>query len=150
MKKSALFLHLFAMACLVLTCACKKDEDVPPEEPNRISVVPKVIDAGYDNGEDSHVAFYNAEINLNKLLLFIGGSYSNPKNYETICEHARQQGFHVISLSYPNNIAAASLSDDENIMAFDQYRDEICYGNPVSDDVDVNHLTSTSSLTGLP
>lgn len=143
-----LFTFILPIVVLVAT-ACDKEDD-PPAEPTRMSIAVNSTDPGYSSSDNPHVTFYNASNKLNKLLLFIGGSYSNPKNYETICEHARTQGFHVISLSYPNNITAASLGDSEDFDAFENYREEICYGNPVSDDVEVNELNCIATrLTKL-
>jgi len=146
MRVTSIFLILTLIVGLTGITACKK-EDEPTPEPSRISIAVNDTDSGYDNSENPHVVFYNQDLQLDKLLLFIGGSFSNPKNYETICEHARQQGFHVISLSYPNNIAAASLGDAENENAFDNYREEICYGAAVSDDVEVYNLNSIVTRT---
>ena len=79
---------------------------------------------------------------MNKLLLFIGGSFSTPENYSIICDYSATIGLDVISLSYPNNIPAATLGSSSDQFVFDNYRDEICFGNPVSDAVDVNALNS--------
>ncbi|MFT5822725.1 MAG: hypothetical protein ACI8ZM_003982 [Crocinitomix sp.] len=128
---------------LIVFASCEK-EDPPPvvEELARYTVAPSATDNGYETGEKEHLIFYNNETNVNKLLLLIGGSYSNPETYETFCKHAAKLGCHVISISYPNNVAAASLKESDDLYAFDNYRDELCFGNPVSDAVDVNELNS--------
>jgi hypothetical protein len=75
-------------------------------------------------------------------MLFIGGSFSSPQDYTFISEHSASIGFDVISISYPNNVPAASLASSSNQFAFDNYRDEICFGNQVSNDVEVDILNS--------
>jgi hypothetical protein len=125
---------------LLVFASCKKEDPPVEDAVSRITVAPSSTDAAYDSGDKEHLVFYNSETNTNKLLLFFGGTYSNPTTYETFCEHAADLGCHVISLSYPNNVAAASLKESDDLYAFDNYRDELCYGNPVSDAVSVDEL----------
>ncbi|NOQ73794.1 MAG: hypothetical protein GQ574_17435 [Crocinitomix sp.] len=139
MKRLAWILPLV----LIVFASCKKDVPPPVEETlERYTIAPSATDNAYNSGEKRHLIFYNNETNVNKLLLFFGGTYSNPETYETFCEHAAELGCHVISLSYPNNVAAASFKESDNIDAFDNFRDEMCFGNPVSDAVNVNELNS--------
>ena len=53
----------------------------------------------------------------------------------------------VIIISYPNNVPAAPLGSCSDKFVFDNYRDEICFGNPVSDEIDVNILNSINTRT---
>ena len=89
----------------------------------------------------------NDQIHLNTLLLFLGGTRSAPDDYEIVCDHAASIGLDVISLSYPNTVAAAPLGSSSDPLIFDNYRDEICFGNPVSDVVDVTMLNSINTRT---
>ncbi len=125
---------------LFIFASCKKEEPPVVDEIARYTVAPNATDNGYDSGEKEHLIFYNNDLNANKLLLFIGGTYSKPETYETFCKHAAELGCHVISISYPNNVAAASLKESADLYAFDNYRDELCFGNPVSDAVAVDEL----------
>lgn len=73
-------------------------------------------------------------------MLFIGGSYSVPKDYNYITDLGATIGLDVISLSYPNGVATAPLGTSSDKFIFDNYRDELCFGNPVSNEVSVDLL----------
>jgi hypothetical protein len=130
---------------ICLLASCKKDEVTSDNSlPQNISVLvtPQQTDNNYASTNESHYIVRNTKTHLNKLLLFIGGSYSVPKDYNYICDHAATIGLDVISLSYPNEVAAFSLSTSSDAQIFSNYREEICFGNPVSSLVDVNALNS--------
>jgi hypothetical protein len=107
-----------------------------------VLVPPNQVDVNYPATDESHYVVRNTKTHLNKLFLFIGGSFSIPKNYNLVCDHAATIGLDVISLSYPNNVAAAPLGSSSDLFIFDNYRDEVCFGNPVSNVVSVDILNS--------
>lgn len=107
---------------------------------NTLYIKPIQTDINYAAVQDSHLVVRNTTTNLNKLFLFIGGTGSNTKGYLSISSFAGNLGFDVINLSYPNNVAAASLSNSSDSMVFNKYRQEVCYGTPVSPDVTVDTL----------
>lgn len=109
-------------------------------------IKPSQTDAGYA-AQDSHYLVYNLTKPITKLVLFIGGSYSRPGNYNLFCDNAATLGFDVISLSYPNNIAAASLAGNSDSLAFNKYRQEIAFGTPQSPDVFVDSFNSIYTRT---
>ena len=139
-------LGLFALFVLSVL-SCKKDEEPPVVNEETYYVETRDTDAGYPAGEDPHLIMRNNNASTNKLVLFFGGTWSKPETYEVFCDHARDNGFDVISLSYPNNVAAASLKESDDLYAFDNYRDELCYGNAVSDAVEVNELNCIVTRT---
>jgi hypothetical protein len=131
--------------------SCKKNNI---QMPNNVSsdvesklIKPKLTNDGYNSDENEHYIVRNASSSNNKLVLFIGGSNSIPKNYNLICDHAASLGFDVISLSYQNSVPATSVGNSRDELAFDKYRDEVCFGNPVSNDVSVNELNSIFGRT---
>lgn len=130
----------FLSLCLFGIYACGKSNSEQGIKSYLID--PVKTDARYLSNENSHFVVFNEKTHLNKLLLFIGGSYSSPKDYSIFCSHAASIGFDVISLSYPNNVATAPLGGSSNQHVFDTYRQEICFGTPVSDVVDVDSLNS--------
>lgn len=141
----------FLLSILIL-CGCKKDDETEPPitgEPQNISlrIQPNLTDANYASGEDDHYVIRNNQIHLNTLLLFMGGTGSEPDDYNFVCEHAASIGLDVISLSYSNGVPAAPLGSSSDPLIFDNYRDEICFGNPGSDVVDVNEFNSINSRT---
>ncbi len=141
------FIVLFSL----LLFSCNKDDDTDQEnnEPQNISILVQPIQTSneYSATEQSHFIVRNDQIHLNKLLLFIGGSFSTPENYSLLCDHAATLGLDVISLSYPNKVPAATLGASSDKFIFDNYREELCFGDPVSDAVDVNILNSINTRT---
>lgn len=111
-------------------------------------IKPIQTDINYSSSEDSSAVSRNSSIQLNKLFLFIGGTNSNSSNnYNALRLHAASIGFDFINLSYPNSVAAASLSDSNDSLVFDKYRQEINFGSPVSNDVSVDSLNSIYTRT---
>ena len=127
--------------------SCSKSDIPPTPTVENISLLVKPIetDNNYLSTEESHYIVRNNTNHLNKLLLFIGGSYSIPKNYNIVCDEAATIGLDVISLSYPNRVATAPLGTSSDPSIFDNYRDELCFGNQVSNVVDINLLNCIST-----
>jgi hypothetical protein len=109
---------------------------------NTLYVKPIQTDPNYVAVQDSHLVVRNTTTNIDKLFLFIGGTGSNTKGYQTISNFAGNLGYDVINLSYPNAVAAASLSGSSDSMAFNKYRQEVCYGTPLSPEVTIDTLNS--------
>jgi hypothetical protein len=135
---------------LLVLFACNKNDEPNAAQPlkgtTKYFILPVATDKLYGNGEQ-HYVVRNNEIRLNKLLLFIGGSYSVPKNYNYFCDHSATLGLDVISLSYPNDVATAPLGADPDKFIFDNYREELCFGTPVSNVVAVDVLNSIYTRT---
>lgn len=112
---------------------------------NTFYVQPVDTDINYAVAQDSHLVVRNTSTHLNKLFLFIGGTGSSSKTYKRISEFAGNEGYDVIGIAYPNSIAAASLKNDTDSLAFNHYRQEICFGEPVSPDVSVDSLNSITT-----
>jgi hypothetical protein len=111
-------------------------------------VKPIQTDPNYALTEDSSAVSRNTNFQLNKLFLFIGGTGSSSSTaYNALRFHSANLGFDFINLSYPNNVAAASLANSSDSMAFNKYRQEVCFGTPVSNDVTVDSLNSIFTRT---
>jgi len=110
-------------------------------------VKPIQTDVGYAAVQDSHLVVRNTTTNNNKLFLFIGGTGSSTIAYQSISNFAGNLGYDVINLSYPNTVAAASLGNSPDSMVFNKFRQEVCYGTPVSPDVTVDSLNSINTRT---
>ena len=142
MKNILLLISFFSIV------SCSKNETTEPiTNAQNISVLvqPNQTDANYTSTQESHYVVRNTKTHLNKLLIFIGGSFSVPKDYIYICDHGATIGLDVISLSYPNDVAAFSISDSNDPNGFNEFRDEICFGNQISSIVDVNVLNCIST-----
>ncbi|MES2616708.1 MAG: T9SS type A sorting domain-containing protein [Bacteroidota bacterium] len=107
---------------------------------NTFYVKPIQTDTSYSAVQDSNMVVRNTTTTINKLFLFIGGTGSNTSTYQTISNFAGKLGYDVINLSYPNSVAAASLANSTDSMVFNKYRQEVCYGTPLSPDVTVDTL----------
>lgn len=105
------------------------------------------IDPNYSSLEDSTIISRNTSFQLDKIYLFLGGTNSSPSSYNSIRSHAANLGFDFIGLSYPNSTATASLSSNTDSQAFDNYRQELCFGTPISNDVAVDTLNSIYTRT---
>jgi pimeloyl-ACP methyl ester carboxylesterase len=105
-------------------------------------VKPKQTDNKYLDKQAAHFIVRNKKTHLNKLVLFIGGTGSRPKNYTVFCNYAAELGYDVISISYPNEVAAMEVAGSGDSLAFNKYRQEICFGTPLSDYVSVDSLNS--------
>ena len=114
---------------------------------NTFFVKPIQTDINYAAVQDSNLIVRNTTTNINKLFLFIGGTGSNTNSYQTISNFAGNLGYDVINLSYPNTVAAASLGSSSDSMAFNKYRQEVCYGTPLSVEVAVDTLNSIYTRT---
>lgn len=140
---------LFILTHLLLLFACSKDNSATPDntvaQNTSVLVFPNKVDANYSSADQAHYVIRNSKTHLNKLLLFIGGSYSVPKDYSIFCGHAATIGLDVVSLSYPNSVATAPLGASSDQFIFDNYRDELCFGNQVSNEVSVNLLNCIST-----
>lgn len=135
---------IFFLLIILTTFSCKKDNpsviDNTVGQNVSVLIQPNQTDQNYASTDQSHYVVRNTKKHLNKLLLFIGGSFSVPKDYNLVCDHSATMGLDVISLSYPNNVATAPLGASSDLYIFDNYRDELCFGNQVSHVVSVDVL----------
>ena len=144
-----LIIIIIIIIIIIPLSSCKKDDTVSTDNATNenvgIMIEPILTDSNYSSTDQSHYVVRNTSTHLNKLMLFIGGSFSSPNTYTIISEHAASIGLDVISIAYPNNIPAASLASSSDQFIFDNYRDEICFGNQVSDAVFVDKLNSINT-----
>jgi len=109
-------------------------------------VKPISTNPNYANNEDSSRVSHNSGFQVNKLFLFLGGTNSSSSStYNALRIRSVNLGFDFINLSYPNTVAAASLSNDSDSLVFDKYRQEICFGTNISPDVSVDSLNSIAT-----
>ena len=106
LKKRITLPILFSVALL----SCKTDNPDPANAENSsLLVQPIQTDGNYAAADKKHYVVRNTQKHLNKLLLFIGGSSSNPADYNLISDHGATIGLDVINLSYPNEGHKPSL-----------------------------------------
>jgi hypothetical protein len=128
--------------------SCKNDNLTPDKADNVVVLVqPLQTDGNYSSADKNHYVVRNNKTHLNKLLLFIGGSYSNPPDYHFVSDHGATIGLDVINLSYPNDVATAPLGTSSDKFIFDNYREELCFGAQVSNEVSVDVLNCITTRT---
>jgi len=75
-----------------------------------LKVAPQITDRKIDNWLDFHyVAINNSRPPINKLFLFLPGSFGLPARHSLILETAANLGCHAINLSYPNSWTVGTL-----------------------------------------
>ena len=91
-----------------------------------------------------HHAFYNADcVPKNKLVFYIMGTYAQPNMSLLFTKTAANNGFHVISVNYPNNQSAtSSCQDDLDANCYKFFHEEVLFGTDVSDTVQVDTANS--------
>lgn len=77
-----------------------------------------------------------------KLLISIPGTTGPGDVMRSFDSVAALEGYHAISLDYPNNRNTASLINSTDKQAFDKFRQELDFGTSVSDSVNVDTLNS--------
>ncbi|HEV7779920.1 MAG TPA: hypothetical protein VGO58_01570 [Chitinophagaceae bacterium] len=111
------------------------------------NVLPSITDPAidtYTSPGDEHYIYVNDSVPpLNKLFVFFPGTLGRGKNPKLIVPFAAAVGYHAIALTYPSDVALAQVcrnNDDKD--CFDKGRQEICFGDDVSADWNVNKANS--------
>lgn len=69
---------------------------------------------------------------LGKLVLFLGGTASDPSNYRDLLSTAAEAGYHIIDLCYPNKVSMADFAQG-NSSFFGPLHEELITGADASD-----------------
>jgi hypothetical protein len=112
-----------------------------------IYVKPVQTDTKYSANQDPHMVIRNSGARLNKLFLFIPGSQSITDEYQAVCNFAANLGYDVLNISYPNKTAVVLLAQSKDSLVYDKFRQELCYGTPLSNDVNIDTLNSIYTRT---
>lgn len=90
-----------------------------------------------------HVVIYNTAVpGVHKLFLMIvgtGGSATELRGMDSI---VAGMGYHTISIDYKNNVITTVCNNSRDAGCFDKFRQEIMFGTPVSDSVNVDSTNS--------
>lgn len=127
----------FILSILFLFLASRSDGQI-----NSFYIAPSQTDINYVSGQDSHLVVRNTLSNINRLFIFLGGTGSKTQSYTAISNFAARRSYDVINISYPNLIPAARLANDTNLDAFEYFRQEVCFGTPLSYVVNVDSFNS--------
>lgn len=108
-----------------------------------VSVEPSLTAAGINQVKGPNMAYWDPAVKANgKLLITIGGTTSRPVDIHEFAAVAVQQGYRVVSVDYFNLVITTACRDLNVTDCFDQFREEIVLGNPVSDLLDVDRQNS--------
>jgi hypothetical protein len=108
-------------------------------QPNIIKVLPGATNAAIKNLHGEHIAtWYKGKPDAHKLVLMIVGTNGVAAKTITLDTILSSLGYHVITLDYPNSLAVATLADNTDVKAFENYEQESLTGKPVSDAIEVD------------
>ena len=137
---------IFTIMSFVIVTTCFAQIDTLYVKPDKTDKVYR--DTGtYECNKYPNYIVRNTKTNLNKLLLFLGGTGSKPNEYEIFIDFAGEQGYDVINLSYPNSVLAAGFGYNSDNLVFNKYRQGICYDTPGGNIVNVDTLNSIYTRT---
>jgi len=106
---------------------------------------PSMTDPFITAFNDPHLAFYVPGANIqHKLVIFLGDTGTRPSDYQQFCMDAALQGYHVLALSYPNDVALSNLCGD-NLSCYEVVRQEYLDGIDHSDKVDISKYNSINN-----
>ena len=108
---------------------------------------PILTNGTYSADEDQHLVTRNVAILHDTLFLFLGGTGAPTWPYEKLSEFVANEGFAAVTLAYPNSVGTFTLTDSPDSLMFDNYHQEICYGESVSETVAVDTLNSIVTRT---
>jgi len=93
---------------------------------------------------NKHFSFYNSVCTQRGVLVVhLVGSYDNPSNNLVFPSHAANNGFHVVSLKYPNSTAAqSSCGSNVDLDCYNNFRKEIIQGGDYHPDLTVDIANS--------
>ncbi|RFS26523.1 hypothetical protein DVR12_01680 [Chitinophaga silvatica] len=109
------------------------------------TVDPSATAAGITEVHSGHLVVQPArEKNKNLLIIMIPGTGGNAadQRFKTLDSSLAVEGYSVISLDYVNQVVTTVCSKSTDSTCFDNFRQEIFYGTPVSDKVKVDSVNS--------
>jgi len=90
-----------------------------------------------------HLAMYNTSAaNAHKLFLMIVGTGGSAMELRAMDSIVAEMGYHAISIDYKNNVITTVCNNSADATCFDKFRQEIMFGTPVSDSVNVDTTNS--------
>jgi len=109
----------------------------------KISVEPSQTDPQIKSIHGNHVAFIDSAVKpINKLLLMIVGTDAAADHNVPFFNFAASMGYHVISIDYKNTVITTACSNSADSACFNVFRQEIMFGTPVSQLVEVDSTNS--------
>ncbi len=104
---------------------------------------PQATEPQINDWLEPHYVINPSSVAVNRLFLFLPGSFGNPNRQTLITQQAAKLGYHAINLNYPNSWTVGSLcktSRDPNCTG--NVRQEIIQGQDTSPEIEVNRANS--------
>jgi pimeloyl-ACP methyl ester carboxylesterase len=104
-------------------------------------IPPAATGAGIVEIHGPHIALHDPGVKpREELVLMIEGTGAKALGCRTFDSCFARMGYHVISIDYPNTIITTVCSDSPDSTCFDGFREEILFGRPVSEKVQVDSV----------
>lgn len=108
-----------------------------------LRVAPDETDAAIATVHGPHIAVYDPLIASNhRLVVFLVGTGAKAESSLTVDTAFARWGYRAVSLDYENTVLAASCVHSTDMACFDDYREAIVTGAPVSAKISVNRDNS--------
>ena len=145
MYRIVLFLSIWIIT------SCDDDGSVTKKDPTQFyeyQVLPQDTDAGIASSPDFHYAYLDTRVvSRGKLLVFLSGTDSHPKDYQLFSQTAASLGYHVVNLNYVNSEPVSRCFSDEDEACFSQFHEEVIFGSPESEFVNIDSTNSIYNRT---
>jgi hypothetical protein len=106
-------------------------------------VNPTETDVSIETIHSPHMAMYNTKAtSLHKLFFMIIGTGGHATGATEIDSIAATMGYHAIAIDYKNDVITIVCNNSPDSACFDNFRQEILFGTPVSDTVHVDAANS--------
>jgi len=97
----------------------------------------------FTSGNQKHVVYYDPSVNKrNQLYIFLPGTNGTGFGAAKINQLAAKEGYHVISLMYPDDAALAKYSRTNDPEVYSKGREEIITGKDVSSEYSITRANS--------
>jgi hypothetical protein len=128
-----------AAACISVALGCVNLR----AEVKVLRIAPEQTDADVAAVHGPHIAVYDPQVASNhRLFVFLVGTGAKAESSLTIDSAFAGWGYRAISLDYENTVLAASCVHSTDIACFDDYREAIVTGAPVSAKITVDRANA--------
>lgn len=136
------YLYLIVFIFSVCFCSCNSEEEIIASV-ERHATIPSKLNPDASRVNDEQYAYVNTVEQKGKLLIFLGGSLSQPDKYRYFAEQSAILGYHVINLSY-FNLIPAQLCDGNPTPndCYENFHEAIIYGNSDGSSLSVSEAGS--------
>lgn len=107
-------------------------------------VNPDKTAANIETVHGPHVVTYGKSPG-NKLFVMMVGTGAKAKDGEELCRYYAGKGYHAISIDYRNTVITTICTKSEDSTCFNNFRQEIAFGTPVSAQINVDTVNSITN-----